>query len=71
MRGDLGDAVLLVSEKFQFTPLHEGRQSSFDSYMWQLLEFQFTPLREGRPGSTAVLAAIAAFQFTPLREGRL
>ena len=41
-------AVIQEQEKFQFTPLREGRRQVFLSHI-ALVIFQFTPLREGRP----------------------
>ncbi len=56
---------------FQFTPLREGRLSSFLSSVPHQL-FQFTPLREGRPSiPRGTVTTTPSFQFTPLREGRL
>ena len=46
------------SKIFQFTPLREGRQSSFLT-CWSLRRiFQFTPLREGRPATIATFSAL-------------
>ena len=56
-------------EKFQFTPLREGRpKSRKDGFT--MYKFQFTPLREGRHGWRTVSWKRWKFQFTPLREGR-
>ena len=57
-------------DKFQFTPLREGRRCFDCGYIGELGKFQFTPLREGRPRSPRSRTAPNKFQFTPLREGR-
>ncbi len=59
----------LHGEKFQFTPLREGRLLPL-LFLPLPSPFQFTPLREGRLKSQTFGIEIEIFQFTPLREGR-
>ena len=64
-------SCICILNRFQFTPLREGRHSSAWENDWEVLEFQFTPLREGRRVITGeVIMSSILFQFTPLREGR-
>ena len=60
---------LRPAQKFQFTPLREGRLRRRASSCSGGV-FQFTPLREGRPAVLRVVFFRFVFQFTPLREGR-
>ena len=46
-RGDDDSLLYLPGDKFQFTPLREGRPEDM-AIMRALPGFQFTPLREGR-----------------------
>ena len=70
-RGDeYGILPVSVYEKFQFTPLREGRPAGSRPAFCVPNGFQFTPLREGRLESACIFLRPAAFQFTPLREGR-
>ena len=64
-----GIPTALVTDKFQFTPLREGRRPQIISVEADKT-FQFTPLREGRRGDVVGAKTATTFQFTPLREGR-
>ena len=61
--------IVHLSERFQFTPLREGRRA-VRAASKAAGEFQFTPLREGRLPHRAEPGGVRQFQFTPLREGR-
>ena len=69
MRGDEATHVVANNdEKFQFTPLREGRQSALGIHR-VLCRFNSRPCVRG----DAVISnsgGISKFQFTPLREGR-
>ena len=58
-----------LNERFQFTPLREGRRRDRCSARADGI-FQFTPLREGRRRDDSAHRTPVIFQFTPLREGR-
>ena len=62
-------AVHGANERFQFTPLREGRPHGVAAMQRRGI-FQFTPLREGRPHGVAAMQRRGIFQFTLLREGR-
>ena len=64
-----GIPTALVTDKFQFTPLREGRRPQIISVEADKT-FQFTPLREGRLSDEPAGNVRLLFQFTPLREGR-
>ena len=62
-------AVHGANERFQFTPLREGRPHGVAAMQRRGI-FQFTLLREGRRLTGVPLSTLTLFQFTPLREGR-
>lgn len=71
----LSGALLLIErnnellEKFQFTPLREGRRGRLMCAPIYC-EFQFTPLRKGRLNTQNRSSSCEVFQLTPLRKGR-
>ena len=64
-----GGVSCVLSHRFQFTPLREGRPVAV-CLSQAVRGFQFTPLREGRQSCLLSPFAAILFQFTPLREGR-
>ena len=68
-RGDQGaDGASEKFQKFQFTPLREGRRSK-PRHKLRCVLFQFTPLREGRRFLTARAALPLDFNSRPSARG--
>ena len=60
---------LIIRSRFQFTPLREGRHSTFLRYPAHVHISIHAPPRGATFGENDI-AEIETFQFTPLREGR-
>ena len=60
----------LGAEKFQFTPLREGRQNHMAG-LAKRADFNSRPSARGDISTTLRYCERTRFQFTPLREGRL
>ena len=56
-------------DRFQFTPLREGRRCLFGNFI-HFENFNSRPSARGDQKAPEVAIGFAIFQFTPLREGR-
>ena len=67
-RGDVRGRGSPSAQRFQFTPLREGRLGTMGSrLLWSI--FQFTPLREGRQGRGDVRNRRPYFNSRPSARG--
>ena len=70
-RGDtVATAVAPIVNKFQFTPLREGRRARLRVCSAAQSDFNSRPSARGDQDTAALDTKQLLFQFTPLREGR-